>query len=566
MDYPGFDFKHPDYAMVFNARLAALDRLREHPEKFEALKAWYRVHPADFINDWGVTFDPRNADIGLPTLIPFVLFPRQREWIDYVMRKWRDREPGLVEKSRDMGVSWLAMSLSCTLCLFNDGIAIGFGSRKSEYVDKIGTLKPLLPKGRMFMQNLPAEFRGGWTEWRDAPYMRLSFPETGSFIGGESGTDIGRGDRTSLFLVDEAAHLEQPELVDAALSQTTNCRIDMSSVKGMNNPFARKRHEGKIEVFIFDYHDDPRKDAAWYAKQCEELDPIVVAQEIDRDYQASVTGIVIPAAWVRAAIDAREKLGIGVTGAEGMALDVADEGGDKNAVCRVRGFEVLETEEWSGKGSDIFATVQRAFEICDEHGYTEFDYDADGLGAGVRGDARVINEARAAVQVRQIGAHGYRGSEGVFDPEGIVDGTIGSGGDKGRTNQDFFGNRKAQSWWSIRKRFQKTFRWVQALEESRKSGTPLDRSKTCSPDEIISISSKCPHHLKLAAEFSQPTYAINGVGKVLINKSPPGMKSPNRADAVVIKYAPKEGAAFEITQDVLVQVARAGALSRRRVR
>jgi hypothetical protein len=54
----------------------------------------------------------------------------------------------------------------------------------------------------------------------------------------------------TIYFVDEAAHLEHPEKVDAALSQTTNCRIDMSSVRGMANPFAKKRWGGKIEPFI----------------------------------------------------------------------------------------------------------------------------------------------------------------------------------------------------------------------------------------------------------------------------------------------------------------------------
>ena len=558
-----FDYKNPDYAAVFNARLAALDRLREHPEKLPALKAFYRTHPADFISDWGCTFDPRNADVGLPTLIPFVLFQRQRDWVDWIITRWRTRTPGLCEKSRDMGISWLGMALSCTVCMFNEGVAVGVASRKTEYVDKIGTMKPLLPKGRMFMENLPAEFRGKWEAWRDAPYMRITFPETGSFIGGEGGDDIGRGDRTSFYLVDEAARLERPELADAALSQTTNCRIDMSSVNGPNNPFARKRHEGKIDVFIFDWHDDPRKDQAWYEKQCDELDPVVVAQEIDRDYSASTTGIVIPGPWVRSAIDAREFLGLGVTGAEGMSLDVADEGTDKNAAARVKGIEVLSTEEWTGKGSDIFATVQRAFEICDEHGYRTFRYDADGLGAGVRGDARVINEARAQANALSIAAIGYRGSEGVFEPEGIVDGTIGSDGDKGRTNQDYFGNRKAQAWWSVRKRFQRTHRWVEAVKLARKTGKPPDPKAIAKADDIISISSKCPNYLKLVAQFSQPTYATNGVGKIVINKKPDAMKSPNEADAVVIHFAPMEAAPVEITQDMLAQVMRASTGGRR---
>ena len=56
---------------------------------------------------------------------------------------------------------------------------------------------------------------------------------------GEAGDNIGRGDRTTLYLVDEAAFLQRPLLIDAALSQTTRCRIDLSSVNGMTNPFAQ---------------------------------------------------------------------------------------------------------------------------------------------------------------------------------------------------------------------------------------------------------------------------------------------------------------------------------------
>lgn len=532
------DWRNPDYSAIFRARLENLDNLRAHPEDLPALKAYYRDNPADFISDWGVTFEPRNAEIGLPTLIPFVLFPKQREWIDWVLDRWKNREPGICEKSRDMGVSWAAMALSCALCLFRDGMAIGVGSRKTEYVDKIGTIKPLLPKARMFVEHLPEEFRGGWIAWRDAPFMRVTFPETGSIIAGEGGDDLGRGDRTSLFFVDEYAHFERPELTEMSLSQTTNCRIDMSSVNGMNNPFAKKRWEGKTKLFIFDWHDDPRKDEAWYAKQCAELDPVVVAQEIDRDYSASVHGIVIPGAWVRSALDACERLGIRPSGARGVSLDVADEGIDKNATCRSHGIEVEETQEWSGKGGDIFSTVERIFDICLEHGYWEFDYDADGLGAGVRGDARILNERRATAKLRLIAAVGFRGSEGVVDPDGIVEGTKGREGDKGRTNKDYFLNRKAQAWWSLRRRFQKTHRWVvEGID--------------CHPDEIISISRRCPNHMKLVAELSQPTYKTNEVGKIVINKKPDGMPSPNRADATVIRFAQKRRASLVVSNEVL---------------
>jgi hypothetical protein len=545
------NFKNPDYDAIFRQRIRALEWLRANPEQLPALRAYYKENLADFISDWGVTFEPRNAEIRRPTIIPFVLFPKQREWVDFVIRKWRERLPGLGEKSRDMGITWTSVGTACGLCIFNEGVAIGFGSRKEEYVDKIGTMKPILPKARMFMEHLPEEFRAGWVSWRDAPYMRLTFPDTGSIIAGEAGAQIGRGDRTSIYLVDEAAHLEQPELVDMALSQTTNCRIDMSSVNGMNNPFAQKRWGGKIEVFIFDWRDDPRKDDAWYAKQTEVLDPVVVAQEIDRDYSASVHGIVIPGPWVRAAIGARQKLGIAPSGVRWLSLDVADEGLDKNAAIGGRGIEVTSLEQWSGKGSDIYATVERAFELCDDFEIEEFRYDSDGLGAGVRGDARTINQWRRENGAKVIRAVGFRGSDKVHDPEGIVEGTKGGEGDKGRTNKDYFFNRKSQGWWAVRRRFQKTYRWVV-------------EGIACEPDDLISLDPKMPLLHKLVAELSQPTYAPNGVGKIVINKKPDGMPSPNLADGVMIRFAPIEAPPFVVTQQMVAQIQQVGMMARRR--
>jgi phage terminase large subunit len=41
-----------------------------------------------FITDWGMTFDPRNPELGLPAVVPFVLFPKQEEFIDW-LRAWR---------------------------------------------------------------------------------------------------------------------------------------------------------------------------------------------------------------------------------------------------------------------------------------------------------------------------------------------------------------------------------------------------------------------------------------------------------------------------------------------
>ncbi|MFC3816558.1 TerL protein [Lysobacter sp. GCM10012299] len=514
-----FDFKNPDYVAVFEWRLERLRRIREQPETLPALKAFYRANPAQFIIDWGTTFDPRNPERDLPSTVPFLLFPRQEEWVHWFLERWRNREDGITEKTRDMGMSWLTMGLACTVCLFRHEITVGCGSRKEEYVDALGDPDSLFEKARLFLAGLPIEFRGGWTREAHASFMRIQIPETGSIITGEAGDGIGRGGRASFYIVDESAFLARPHLVDASLSATTNCRQDISTPNGRGNSFANRRFSGKVKVFTFHWRDDPRKDDAWYELKKERLDPVTLAQEVDIDYAASVEGVVIPSAWVQAAIDAHVKLGIEPTGMRRGALDVADEGRDKNAFAGGPGILLDVLEEWSGKGGDIFTTVQKAFELCDEHDYESFDYDADGLGAGARGDARVINEARRARGETKRKAEPFRGSGEVFDPEGQMV--------PKRKNKDLFVNRKAQAWWALRLRFQQTHRAVA-------EGMKVD------PDSIISLDKKLKLLPQLVMELSQPTFSVNGVGKIVIDKAPQGVRSPNLADAVMIKAAKRQ--------------------------
>lgn len=529
-----FDFKNPDYIAEYQRRLDMLQRLRDDPTLLPGLRAWYRDHPADFINDWGMTFDPRNADIGRPTVFPFVLFPKQREWIEWAFNLWKTRRSGVTPKSREVGVSWLSVSLASTICLFNDEVVIGFGSRKAEYVDKLGAPKSLFWKARQFIKRLPEEFRVGWDEKLHSVEMRISFPGTGSVLAGEAGDGIGRGDRASMYLVDEAAHLERPMLVEASLSATTNCRIDISSANGTDNPFYDKVVKyPRDQVFTIHWRDDPRKDDAWYALQCDRLDPVTVAQEIDINFSASKTGILIPSEWVAAAIDVDKTLGLIMRGDRRAAMDVADEGVDKNAFGYRHGVKVMDVMSLSGKGSDIFSSVQKMFMYCDEHGISGFDYDADGLGAGVRGDAIVINKARrdAGVHVLAVGA--FRGSGKVFAPEKPIP-TAATGGAptmRDRKNEDFFMNAKAQAWWDLRVRFQRTHRAVTAHK--------LGQAHEYKTDDLICLSGGIKELTALTMELSQPTYSISTAGKIMVDKTPDGSRSPNLADDVMMLFAPR---------------------------
>lgn len=532
-----FDFKKPDYKMVFEWRFERIKSMREDPSILPVLRKFYKDNPAQFIIDWGVTIDPRNVSKKLPTLMPFILFPRQEEFIYWYVERINTQTSGVAAKSRTVGLSWITIATCATLCLFTHGFVAGFGSRKEEYVDKLGAPKSLFYKARKFVEHLPVEFRGTWDIRKHAPHMRIEFPDTQSVMVGEAGDGMGRGDRTSVFNVDEASHVERPHLVEASLSETTDSRIDISTPCGMDNPFARKYHSGRIATFRFHWKEDPRRDQVWYDKKCAEIDdPTVIAQELDLDFTASKVGVIIPATWVNAAIDAHLKLGIKPTGERHLGFDVADEGRDKNALCGRHGFMVTDIEEWSGRGDDIRGSVDRVFLFAQMNRYGKVSYDADGLGAGVRGDARVVNEERE----HKIEFIAFHGSGAVVNPEDEVfpstEYVEGTDPEIGRTNEDYLQNRKAQGWLELYKRFKATYGAVV-------HGRAFD------PDEIISLDSRVPGIQQLVTELPQPVWVSSKNGKLMVDKTPDGTKSPNVADACMITFAPREQESISVWDD-----------------
>jgi phage terminase large subunit len=387
----GFDWRSPDYAPIYAERVERLKRLRESPELLAGVKAHYADSPVDFINDWGMTFDPRNAEIDMPTTVPFLLFPKQAEFITWLLERWQGREDGLAEKSRDMGVSWLCVAFACWMLLFKPGTVVGFGSRKEEYVDDLGDPKSLFWKARNFINLLPIEFRpNGWDEKKHAPFMTVRNPDNGSVIVGEAGDNIGRGNRTSIYFKDESAFYDRPEKIDAALSQTSNCKIDVSTPNGEGNPFARKRKSGKVKVFTFHWKQDPRKGQEWYDKQVRELDPVVLAQEVEISYAASVANAYIPSTFV---IEA-QKLGpadIEPSGPVRLGVDVARFGDDKTALTPRDNRIVYPQEVWgkldtmqtAARVKDFVLTWNEAAARLKRGRIEQIAVDVIGIGAGV---------------------------------------------------------------------------------------------------------------------------------------------------------------------------------------
>ena len=449
-----------------------------------------------FVNQFCRTYDPRETF----STLPFLLFPRQEEFLRWLQAREENDEDGVAEKCRDVGFTWLCCAYAVHSWLFRDGFKCGFGSRKLDLVDKIGDPDCIFEKMRFLIDNLPH-----WMLPKDFSlgYCKLINNERGSSITGEGGDQIGRGGRNGIYFVDEAAFIERSQRVDAALSQNSRCKIWVSTPNGQGNAFYRKRFSGTYPVFTFRWQDDPRKGVAWYERQKRELDPVTLAQEVDIDYSASIEGICIPAKWVRAAVGFD---GASSNGELRAALDIAAEGGDSNVLGFMSGC-VLREPLLSWKGVSTTYTAAKVREECERAGVASLNYDAGG-GYG-----------EPVAQMGKSVAFAVRGLNGGETPSSTR-------WNDGRTSQEKFINARAEWWWLMRERFRKTWETVE-------EGTQY------AADELISI----PNDATLVQQLSMPMVETNETGKVRIESKirmrARGVKSPDAADMLAMLLAPR---------------------------
>lgn len=520
MDWP------PDYQGELARRLELELSILSDPSGKMAEAA--RAHYADgadglvaFVRDCIWVIEPRNANKGLPTKIPAVPFPRQEDYLRWLYERYTTRTSGPCEKSRDSGASWMAGAFAVWLWDFVAGSTSGFGSRKEDYVDRLGDMDTLFEKIRSMIRNLPPYLiPAGFSEKQHFNHMRLINPENGATIKGEAGDNVGRGGRTSIYIYDESAFQERPKLIAAALSANTDCRIDISSCRaGTWFQDLCNRTSPPIK-FVFDIRDAPWHTDAWIEQKRNDLSEEIFAQEFLRDATAAIEGQLIKSIWVESAIDADKKLGIERTGVRRAALDVADGGNDRNALAVTHGIAVVQCKSREGLMADGggawgYAEAKLA-------GAEEIRYDSIGVGAGA---AAVLRDKP------DLPSKGWSAAGAVVNPEGVYP-PGGRAGEPGtRKNKDMFANAKAQAWWYLRDRFIAVHKAVEEL----KRGIAFEGD----PDTLIALDSKIAELQRLKPELSQVTYSYNNAGKVVINKTPDGHNSPNLADSVMIAGAPE---------------------------
>ena len=299
-------------------RKRALERVRDDPSYAEVLVIACQKDPLFFVDAFAWTYNPKEKRT--PKL-PFILYEYQENALLELLRSVNNNDL-LLEKSRDMGASWLCITASFWRWMFRDYQSFLFVSRTENYVDELGNPKSLFWKFDFLYDNLPPWLKiPGYDPNQHRRKLHIENPANGSVVDGESTTgNVARGDRRTAILLDEFAAVEQGHRVLRSTRDATDCRWFNSTPAGTNNAFYDMRQtnirklrlhwsshpikaaglytttkDGNLEVldsagYPANYKPilDGKLRSPWYDLQCERAGSSQeIAQELDIDYLGS---------------------------------------------------------------------------------------------------------------------------------------------------------------------------------------------------------------------------------------------------------------------------------------
>lgn len=257
-------------------RMDFLALFREDPAAWLALTAWtYRV------KETGPDGRERPAVV---RDVPFIPWPVQVSAVRRLAGCVKDGRDVVIRKSRDMGASWLVVGLAAWGWLFHGWQSL-LVSRVEDNVDRTGDPDSLFWKVDYIIGSQPS-----WVLPCTADQMRkggafrqhmvLRHPSSGATIAGQaSGAHIGRGGRRTFVLFDEFAALEDDEAAWRSASDTTSCRIALSTPIGYGTRYDKlvqeARGTGNPELVEMLYWHHPEK---------------AVGSEARVDFDGTVTG------------------------------------------------------------------------------------------------------------------------------------------------------------------------------------------------------------------------------------------------------------------------------------
>lgn len=264
-------------------RQAELDKCADG---IDGLLYWLRMYA------W--TLDPRMPILPVVPFYPFEFQERDLAWVHDLMLQQAD---GVFDKAREQGATWELLLHDFWCWLFTPNFQSLWSSKKEEAVDAKDAPDSLFEKLRFQVRRLPVwMLPKGFVMREHAPYMKLVNPENGSTIKGEAPTaNFGASGRYTVIRKDEHAlwpHGGYPQWTSS--SQASRSKLSFSTPRGKFTKQGELRFSGTIAVHSSRWQDHPWKDERWYLGQTLSMTAEEIAQELDRDYEASQPGRIVP--------------------------------------------------------------------------------------------------------------------------------------------------------------------------------------------------------------------------------------------------------------------------------
>lgn len=234
-----------------------------------------------WVNAFLFTYDPREPE----TAIPFITYPYQDEAIIKILECIREKRSLVMQKSRDMGASWMSVLVMDHQATFEQGRRFVMMSYVADLVDKKGSPKALFWKLDFIHQWLPSWLR----PVMESRLLGREYTLSGSTVDGVSTTERSTlGDRATGVFVDELSKYDATD-ADALLSNLPDvspCRIYnfTRSTAGMAHPSQQLidlAERGGIESVRMHWTAHPKKAKGLYRVPKETMKVEILDQKYD---------------------------------------------------------------------------------------------------------------------------------------------------------------------------------------------------------------------------------------------------------------------------------------------
>ena len=196
--------------------------------------------------------------------LPFVSYAYQDKGFDVILDSLDEAFDVSVEKSRQMGASWMFVLVVAWCWLYRSGQNFLLLSRSDEYVDRSNEPKSLFWKLDFIFNNLPVWMMPpGWDQKRHRLVKRIVNPANGNTITGEATTeDSGRGGTYTAVLHDEFGACDVGMGILKSTRSATGTRWFNSTPKGTGNAHYRivqlsRQNPRQVRPLRFHWADHP---------------------------------------------------------------------------------------------------------------------------------------------------------------------------------------------------------------------------------------------------------------------------------------------------------------------